>query len=70
MCKVLFSTLGMTDPIKNDYDGPLLHIMRHYRPQRVYLFMTKRICELADKDDRYRVQVVRLCEEKDSPVRS
>jgi len=62
MCKVLFSTLGMTDPIKNDYDGPLLHIMRHYRPQRVYLFMTKRVCELADKDDRYRVQVVRLCE--------
>ncbi|HZJ85273.1 MAG TPA: hypothetical protein VFD02_07010 [Syntrophomonadaceae bacterium] len=61
MPKVLFSTLGMTDPIKNDYDGPLLHIMRKYRPEKVYLFMTKRICELSDEDARYRVQIQYLC---------
>ncbi|WP_054697331.1 type III-A CRISPR-associated CARF protein Csm6 [Syntrophomonas palmitatica] len=62
MSKVLFSTLGMTDPIKNDYDGPLLHIMRHYKPDKVYLFMTRRVCELADQDDRYQVHAARLCE--------
>ena len=60
--KILFSTLGMTDPIKNNYDGPLLHIMRYYKPQKVYLFMTQRVCELADQDDRYRVHISNLCE--------
>lgn len=62
--KILFSTLGMTDPIKNDYDGPLLHIMRHYKPQKVYLFMTKRVCELADQNDRYRVHAMELCKKE------
>lgn len=63
MQRILFSTLGMTDPIKNGFDGPFLHIMRHYRPQKAYLFMTKRVCELADQDDRYRIQAKRLCAE-------
>lgn len=62
MKRVLFSTLGMTDPMKNDYDGPLLHILRHYMPGKVYLFMTKRICELADIDNRYRIYIQRLSE--------
>lgn len=62
MKKVLFSTLGMTDPIKNDFDGPFLHIMRHNKPSRAYLFMTGRICELADQDDRYRFHAKQLCE--------
>ncbi|MFX4261139.1 type III-A CRISPR-associated CARF protein Csm6 [Pelotomaculum propionicicum] len=64
MPKVLFSTLGMTDPIKNDHDGPFLHIMRHYKPQKAYLFMTKRVCELADQDDRYRIHAAALCREE------
>lgn len=64
MQTVLFSTLGMTDPIKNDYDGPMLHIMRNYKPYKVYLFMTKRVCELADKDDRYKVQIQQLCKKE------
>ncbi|MDD3654823.1 MAG: hypothetical protein PHO01_11725 [Desulfotomaculaceae bacterium] len=64
MPKVLFSTLGMTDPIKNDHDGPFLHILRHYKPQKAYLFMTKRVCELADQDDRYRLQAANLCEQE------
>lgn len=64
MSKVLFSTLGMTDPIKNGHDGPFLHIMRHYKPQKAYLFMTKRVCELADQDDRYRIHATSLCREE------
>lgn len=65
MPKVLFSTVGMTDPIKNDYDGPLLHIMRKYKPEKVYLFMTKRVCEIANEDDRYRKQIQLLCARED-----
>ncbi len=61
MKRILFSTIGMTDPIKNDYDGPLLHILRHYRPEKAYLFMTQRVCELADQDNRYQIHVERLC---------
>lgn len=64
MPRILFSTLGMTDPIKNDYDGPLLHIMRHYKPEKVYLFMTQRVCELADQDDRYRIHVSKICKKE------
>jgi len=55
----------MTDPIRYDFDGPLLHILRYYQPEKVYLFMTKRVCELADLDDRYRKSINRLCREKD-----
>ncbi|NLL52655.1 MAG: hypothetical protein GX207_07730 [Peptococcaceae bacterium] len=62
--RVLFSTLGMTDPMKNDFDGPMLHILRHYRPQKVYLFMTKRVCELAEQDNRYRLQIEYLCKQE------
>jgi len=43
---VLFSPIGATDPVRNYYDGPLLHIVRHYRPSKVYLFFTK---EMAGK---------------------
>ena len=59
----------MTDPIKNDHDGPFLHIMRRYKPQKAYLFMTKRVCELADQDDRYRIHAARLCREEGLPVK-
>jgi CRISPR type III-A/MTUBE-associated protein Csm6 len=67
LSRVLFSTLGMTDPIRYDFDGPLLHILRYYQPEKVYLFMTKRVCELADLDDRYRNSINRLCRQEDFP---
>ena len=38
---VLFSPIGTTDPIREYYDGPMLHIVRHYSPQKVYLYYTK-----------------------------
>lgn len=37
---VLFSPIGATDPVRDDYDGPMLHIVRHYKPTKVYLFYT------------------------------
>ena len=40
MCAVLISAVGDTDPVRGGYDGPLLHIIRHYHPQKVYIVYT------------------------------
>lgn len=37
---VLFTAIGDTDPIRGQFDGPMLHIVRHYKPSRVYMFLT------------------------------
>ncbi|MBB5335492.1 CRISPR type III-A/MTUBE-associated protein Csm6 [Pectinatus brassicae] len=44
---VLFSPVGSTDPIRGDFDGPMLHIVRYYKPKKVYLFLT---AEMAKRD--------------------
>ncbi|GEM_PF-2373260 len=41
--KILFSPIGNTDPWRNDRDGAMLHIVRHYQPDRVVLFFTESI---------------------------
>lgn len=50
---VLFSPIGTSDPTRLGYDGPMPHIVRHYKPKKVYLFFTKGIFDLHKKDDRY-----------------
>lgn len=52
---ILFSPVGGTDPISNYNckDGSLLHICRVYRPDKVYLYMSKEILDTHAKDDRY-----------------
>ncbi|MDR1834740.1 MAG: hypothetical protein LBQ96_02945 [Fusobacteriaceae bacterium] len=60
MKRILFSPIGTTDPISNCADGPLLHICRVYRPDLVYLYLSKEICEIQNKDDRYRYSLSRL----------
>ena len=40
---ILFSPIGNTDPWRNNHDGAMLHIVRHYQPKMVYLFFTKSI---------------------------
>lgn len=59
--KYLFSPVGNTDPIKYFRDGSLLHICRHYKPDVVYLYLSKEMVENHDKDDRY-VRTLRLLE--------
>ena len=49
---VLFSPIGNTDPVRNNCDGPMLHILRHYRPARALLFLSRRMEELEDKNPR------------------
>lgn len=43
--RVLFSPIGNTDPWSNERDGAMLHIVRHYQPDKVVLFFTKSIWE-------------------------
>lgn len=50
---VLFSPVGGTDPISNERDGALLHICRIYKPDIVYLYMSKEMLEFHKKDNRY-----------------
>ncbi len=57
---VLFSPIGMTDPTRGNYDGAFLHIMRHYRPEKAYLYMTKEVCRFDDKDNRYEIMAKKL----------
>jgi CRISPR type III-A/MTUBE-associated protein Csm6 len=59
---VLFSAIGGTDPISNFRDGSMLHICRVYKPESVYLYLSKEMCEFHDKDDRYRFCIHRLGE--------
>lgn len=53
MKQILFSCLGTTDPVRGEHDGPMLHILRHYRPEGAYLFLTPEIREMAGKDSRF-----------------
>lgn len=76
MSSVLFSAIGLTDPVRSEHDGPMLHILRHYRPEKVYLFLTK---EIAEKEEKYNIykqsiqcvipdcEVVRYFTEVDQP---
>ena len=46
MKKILFSPIGGTDPIANERDGSLLHMCRIYRPDKVFLFLSKEITDI------------------------
>ncbi len=54
MATVLYSCFGTTDPIRGMRDGGLMHILRHYRPDVVYLFLSAEITRFDRKDDRIR----------------
>lgn len=55
MKTVLFSCVGTSDPIRGHRDGPMLHILRHYRPDAVVLFQTTEIYNRVRQDGRYEV---------------
>ncbi|OPZ94291.1 MAG: CRISPR-associated protein (Cas_Csm6) [Firmicutes bacterium ADurb.Bin419] len=60
---VLFSPIGTTDPIRSQSDGAMLHIVRHLRPEAVWLFLTKEMAQYHDMDDRYRKSILRVMPE-------
>lgn len=55
MKRILFSPIGTTDPVstKNFYDGGCLHVLRHYKPERIVLFFTKEMGEIERNEERY-----------------
>lgn len=40
---VLFSPIGRSDPIRGNFDGPFLHIIRNYKPKK-HIFSLPRKC--------------------------
>lgn len=57
---VLFSPVGTADPLTQLGDGPMLHIVRHYRPDRVVLFLSPAMREHQERDHRYTEAIERL----------
>lgn len=62
--KILFSPIGGNDPVSSstEYDGSMLHICRHYKPDEVYLFLSKEMVERHHKDNRYGYCIEKLGE--------
>ena len=55
MKKVLISPIGNHDPIGKGYDGPMLHIVRYYIPDEIYLLLTTDMYQRHLKDNRYKI---------------
>lgn len=53
--RVLFSCVGNTDPMneKNLHDGPILHIIRNYKPNYVYLYLSCDMIKHHKEENRY-----------------
>lgn len=51
--RILFTPLGMTDPIRFFRDGAALNVARLYKPDMVYLYMSKEIVQKHRQDNRY-----------------
>ena len=49
---ILFTCMGTSDPVRGYRDGPMLHILRWYRPEKVWVFLTEEAAELNQKGDR------------------
>lgn len=45
MSNILFSFVGKSDPVMNNWDGPMLHIIRNYDIDKVYLYYSKEMIE-------------------------
>ncbi|MHB1453896.1 MAG: type III-A CRISPR-associated CARF protein Csm6 [Saccharofermentanales bacterium] len=60
MSRILFSCIGMSDPIRGDFDGPFLHMIRQYKPHKVYFFLTTEVREYHQRDNRYVILAKRV----------
>ncbi|WP_322354791.1 type III-A CRISPR-associated CARF protein Csm6, partial [Paratractidigestivibacter sp.] len=49
----LFSPVGTADPITILGDGPMLHIVRMRRPEKVVLFLSPKMAGYQERDQRY-----------------
>lgn len=51
--RILFTCAGTTDPIRGERDGGILHIMRYYRPDKIYLFLSAEMSRFEENDARF-----------------
>lgn len=47
--KILLTFAGNTDPTRGQHDGPIIHICRYYKPEKIYLILTK---EMEERDEK------------------
>lgn len=66
--KILFSPIGMTDPISNFRDGGLLNICRYNDIDKVYLYLSSEVYNFQEKDKRYTYCLDRLSEIKGKKI--
>jgi CRISPR type III-A/MTUBE-associated protein Csm6 len=59
--KVLFTCVGSSDPVRDLHDGAMLHIIRHYLPQKVYIVLSAQMEKTHREDDRYRKAIRKFC---------
>lgn len=69
MSKILFTCVGSTDPIRNNYDGAMLHIIRHFMPEAVYIFFTKEMGDREKNDNRYTKAIKMLADKLGKDIR-
>ena len=50
---ILFSPVGLTDPVSNFRDGAMIHICRFRQIDKVYLYLSKEVYEYENHDHRY-----------------
>ncbi|MDY3983452.1 MAG: hypothetical protein SOY70_05635 [Veillonellaceae bacterium] len=55
--RILFSPIGKSDPVRTLHDGPMMHIIRHYHPDKVYLFLTAELLQLEEETHCYSLAV-------------
>ena len=61
---ILFSPVGGTDPISNSngHDGAMIHCCRVYKPDEVYMYMSKYALDMESEDKRYTYCLTKLYE--------
>ena len=64
----LFSPVGTADPITQLGDGPLLHIIRHRKPDKVVLFLSPAMAAFQRQDERYTRAIELLVEAGCAPM--
>lgn len=66
---VFFTCVGNTDPIRDNFDGGMLHIIRYYRPHTVYIFFSEEMGKREKSDGRYSKAAEMLAEFLDMEIK-
>lgn len=61
---ILFSPVGGTDPVSNSngHDGALIHCCRVFKPDEIYMYMSKYVLDMESEDNRYTYCLTKLYE--------